>query len=395
MAASQSPPLSKLKAHGFAGLVLIMVAVGPPHASDVSNEEIERLRERIQDITSRLNQVRTEHDFALEELRSHEVETGALVRQLRDVQEQLNHNAVELEELNAQIEAERSTLSEHRALLVHHMRSSDSIGRQDAIKLVLNLEDLGALSRSLNYHVFLQTKRLDRIAAVTESLDELREIEARTGQNRAALKLLQTEQSAAANSLRVHRQGRIKLIASLRTELATGAEELTRLKRNEEKLAQLLAGIRQELSVVGVPTDEIESFVSLKGALPWPTSGRMLNRFGTPRPEGNLMWQGVLISATEGVPVKAISHGRVAFADWLRGFGLLLILDHGNGYMSLYGRNQSLFKEVGEWVSSGEQIAVVGEADASGPAALYFEIRHNGAPQNPTIWCNGNSLVSG
>ena len=374
---------------------MLFAIVGQVWAADVEEAELMRLRERIHEITARLNQVRTQHDAALERLRSHEIETGSLVKQLHDIQERLTRNSVDRQKLEAQTATERNLLDEQRSLLVHHMRVTYSLGRQDAIKLLLNLEDLGSLNRGLNYHVFVQSKRLARITAVTESLTKITAIEAKTTENRVRLLALRDEKTAAADALRHHREGRTALIASLQSELASGSEELGRLRRNEEELAQLLVGLRQELTDIALPAEEIESFASLRGALPWPTSGALLNRFGTSRPQGDLKWQGVLISAAEGVAVNAISHGRVAFADWLRGFGLLLIVDHGNGYMSLYGRNQSLFKEVGEWVSAGEQIAVVGEADASGPAAVYFEIRHNGAPQNPTRWCDDNTLVSG
>ena len=128
---------------------------------------------------------------------------------------------------------------------------------------------------------------------------------------------------------------------------------------------------------------------------------RHSDRFGTRRKSGNLSWQGVLIGAPQGEAVHAISHGRIAFADWLRGFGLLLIIDHGDGFMSLYGRNQSLFKEVGDWVNAGELIAIVGESGGDDEGGLYFEIRHNGAPRNPGKWCRGatpmasDALVSG
>jgi len=374
---------------------MLFAIVGQVWAADVEQAELMRLQERIHEITARLNQVRTQHDAALEQFRSHEIETGSLVKQLHDIQERLTRNSVDRQKLKAQTATERNLLDEQRSLLVHHMRVTYSLGRQNAIKLLLNLEDFGSLNRGLNYHVFLQSKRLARITAVTESLTKITAIEAKTTENRVRLLALRDEKTTAAEALRDHREARTALIASLQSELASGSEELGRLRRNEEELAQLLAGLRQELTDIALPAEEIESFASLRGALPWPTSGALLNRFGTSRPQGDLKWQGVLISAAEGVAVNAISHGRVAFADWLRGFGLLLIVDHGNGYMSLYGRNQSLFKEVGEWVSTGEQIAVVGEANASGPAALYFEIRHNGAPQNPTRWCDDNTLVSG
>ena len=364
-------------------------------AAGVTEADLERLRERISEVTSRLKQVKTEHNEALQALRTHEVRTSALVKDLHDLQEQLTGAAFESDELRLQIDEERRTLSKHRAMLVSNIRLSYSLGRQDAVKLLLNLEDANSVNRGLSYHVYVQTKRMSQIEAVKTSLYRLETLESAAREGREALERLLARKSAAVETLEAHQRQRAELVASLRVELDSGSVELDRLKRNEEELSELVAGIGEELSGLALPADELESFVSLRGALPWPVSGSMLNRYGTPRPEGDLRWQGLLLEASEGSAVKAISHGRVAFADWLRGFGLLLIVDHGDGYMSLYGRNQSLFKEVGEWVKTGEQIAVVGASDASGPAALYFEIRHNGAPKNPTKWCRGSSLVSG
>lgn len=128
-------------------------------------------------------------------------------------------------------------------------------------------------------------------------------------------------------------------------------------------------------------------FLTLRGRLQWPSRGKLTTRYGSARKVGKLKWQGVNIKAPEGTEVHAISHGRVAFSDWLRGFGLLTIIDHGDGYMSLYGGNQSLFKEVGDWVEAGEVIAGVGNSGGRKNSALYFEIRHNGKPTNPLKWC--------
>ena len=138
-----------------------------------------------------------------------------------------------------------------------------------------------------------------------------------------------------------------------------------------------------------LPTEQGErkAFAGLRGKLKWPSRGRLANRYGSRRKEGKLKWQGVMIKAPEGTEVTAISHGRIAFSDWLRGFGLLTIIDHGDGYMSLYGGNQSLYKEVGDWVEAGDVIASVGNSGGHRETALYFEIRHNGKPTNPLKWC--------
>ena len=151
-------------------------------------------------------------------------------------------------------------------------------------------------------------------------------------------------------------------------------------------LQQLLDAIREAVVNLQVP-DNYQPFKAARGTMPWPIGGKRANSFGRPRNEGKMRWQGVTIPASEGDSVKAIHHGRVVYADWLRGSGLLMIIDHGEGYMSLYAHNQSLLREVGEWVSAGTPIITVGNSGGQEQSALYFEIRHQGKPTNPTKWC--------
>ena len=153
-------------------------------------------------------------------------------------------------------------------------------------------------------------------------------------------------------------------------------------------MESLLQAIEEAVVNLQVP-ENYQAFKSAKGKMPWPVSGKPSNRFGKSRNEGKMRWQGITIPAKEGTTVKAIHHGRVVYSDWLRGSGLLLIIDHGDGYMSLYAHNQSLLREVGEWVSAGTPISTVGDSGGLDRAALYFEIRHQGKPTNPASWCRG------
>ena len=376
-------------------LLIVLTLVLTNVWADDRSDELEALRQRIQAMTQRLNQVKSAHDSALQELRSHEARTSELVDDVHQSRVALTEVTQRLDVLDQTMSVERMQLDEHRQVLARQMRLTYGLARQDALKLIFNLEDLNAANRNLTYHVLAQRKRLASIATVSASLQRLRALETDAETTRAQLSAVNEERETALLALEQHRQERGELVAKLEAELASGTAELDQLRRNESKLAELLTGLREELADIPLPSVQAEQFAALKGNLPWPAPGPLLNQFGTPRSEGDLKWQGVLIGADKGSAVNAVSHGRVAFADWLRGFGLLLIVDHGDGYMSLYGRNQSLLKEVGEWVSAGEQIAIVGGSDASGPAALYFEIRFNGTPQNPGQWCAGSSLASG
>lgn len=164
-------------------------------------------------------------------------------------------------------------------------------------------------------------------------------------------------------------------------------KQLRRWETDEKALVKLLIQLQQTLENMPMGEGTRKNFAQQKGKLPWPTKGKLVIRYGSSRQVGNLKWQGIMIRASQGQNIKAVSHGRVAFADWLRGFGLLIILDHGDGFMSLYGHNQSLLKETGDWVDPGEPISTAGDSGGQSKTGLYFEIRKNGKPVNPMRWC--------
>ena len=183
------------------------------------------------------------------------------------------------------------------------------------------------------------------------------------------------------------RKERKKVVRSLKAEIKSKGQQLDGLLADEQELKSLLQALTEALSDIPAAPGDHKPFAKLKGKLKWPTSGRRLKAYGESRRIGSLRWQGVVIAGKEGQEVKAVSHGRVAYADWLRGYGLLLIIDHGDGYMTLYGHNQSLFREVGDWVEKGEVIAAVGNSGGIDNHALYFEIRKDGKPTDPIRWC--------
>jgi septal ring factor EnvC (AmiA/AmiB activator) len=210
------------------------------------------------------------------------------------------------------------------------------------------------------------------------------------------LTALQEEQRQQAAQLEVQRQNREQVLVQLNTQLDNQGGELKHLQTDEKQLQALVRSLQELLSDIPVEASQQKPFKALKGQLRWPARGQLVKRFGSLRGNSGLKWQGVLIEAPEGGQVRAVSKGRVAFADWMRGFGLLLIIDHGDGYMSLYGQNEALYKEVGEWVDSGEVVATLGASGGQTEAGLYFEIRHNGHPVNPLSWCAGTpAAVSG
>ncbi|MEE8429334.1 MAG: peptidoglycan DD-metalloendopeptidase family protein [Gammaproteobacteria bacterium] len=193
-----------------------------------------------------------------------------------------------------------------------------------------------------------------------------------------------------AENLEKTRIARAEVLAQLKKQIRRKDREMRQLKIDEQRLQELIDNISEALAASASEMADQISFAKRKGRLQWPVNGKLVTRYGQDRNVGDLKWRGVLIRAPEGSDVYAVSQGRVAFADWLRGFGLLIILEHGDGYMSLYGYNQLLHKEVGDWVSGGELISNVGVSGGQTEPGLYFELRHKGRPVNPAAWLQGS-----
>jgi len=289
--------------------------------------------------------------------------------------------------LRADAQRHRADLRTQRTTLAGQLRAAYAMGRREYIKLLLNQEDVATAGRIVAYYDYFNRARVKRIDAIADTLQKLQTVEQAIVHKTEELEELRTEQSARKRELEAGRKARGAILAKLDREIRDDTQRLQRLVDDERRLNQLLEGLQPLLSDLPSELGDRQPFPKLKGALAWPSGGRLLARYGAPRKLGKLKWSGVLIGAREGEGVHAIYHGRVAFADWLRGFGLLLIIDHGDGYMSLYGQNQSLHKNVGDWVEAGDVIARVGSSGGARRTGLYFEIRHNGKPTNPATWC--------
>ncbi len=218
-------------------------------------------------------------------------------------------------------------------------------------------------------------------------LQSLAKLEQEISEEEQRLQQLFAKEEVEKQQLELAGEKRERIIAALNLQLQSKAQELEGLQANEKQLQSLLIELQDVLADIPLDPAANTPFSSRKGKLPWPATGRISASFGSTREVGKLRWDGVLIEAPEGREVRSVHYGRVAFADWLRGFGLLLIIDHGDGYMSLYGYNQSLFKETGEWVEAGEVIAQVGSSGGRSSTGVYFGIRHNGEPVDPKGWC--------
>ena len=288
-----------------------------------------------------------------------------------------------LQKRSTELEQQKTAQQE---LVAQALRASYMIGRDSSLKLLLNQEDPGPGARMLRYYAAFNASRLTQLAAYQQTLNELSVTTAEIADTTSSLQERSAELEQQLVSLTRSRESRAKILLALEVELASRSNQLEQLVQDRQHLENLITEINRIVSDIPAP-EELMPFAQAQGELPWPLAGSLLNSFGASYSEGNLQRQGIIISAAEGTAVRAIHPGRVVFADWLRGSGFLVVLDHGQGYMSLYAHNQGLLKQSGDWANRGEAIAAAGNNAGMDSPGIYFEIRHNGQAQNPVNWC--------
>ncbi len=332
----------------------------------------------------------------IKQLKSIESNIGSVNRQIRKIAGQISAKKSELADLRKNRLEHQQRLSRENETLAEQVYTAFTLGRQERIKLLFSQQNAQTLQRNLVYYQYFSEARVALIDSVRDSIDRIIETETLITEARAALERDQQELGRQKAGLDKDLAKRRNIIGSLDTQLKKQGGELARLEDEAAQLQQLIDSIQDLL--LPAPEDDIsrKAFADLRGKLAWPVEGKVRRLFGKRKPRSDLKWQGVRIDAPSGRHVRSVSHGRVAFADWLRGFGNLIIVDHGNGYLSLYGHNESLFKSAGEWVEAGDVISSVGSSGGQAKAGLYFEIRKRGKPQNPTRWCKAdNRFASG
>jgi septal ring factor EnvC (AmiA/AmiB activator) len=289
-----------------------------------------------------------------------------------------------LAELQAEERRSRARLAGEQAVLAQQLRIAYMSGREEWLRLVLSQQDPADVGRQLVYYGYLTRQRSGLIDTVRHTVAELAGTVVAVAAERERLTKLESEQRERLAELEASRSERAAAVKQLEQQLQGRQGQLGRLREQAADLESLVEQLRQalaELSLGGA-----EPFAESRGQLAWPADGRARHRFGEPRADGGLRWDGTLLAARAGSAVRAVHHGRVVFADWLNGMGLLVVLDHGDGYMTLYGHNQDLVRDVGEWVGPGELLGHVGDTGGQAEAGLYFEIRKDGKPVNPKRW---------
>ncbi len=389
-----------------------------------------------------LNEIQSGITAASENIRRDQLQKNTLNTQLGEVEKLYGRTAALLRTLQGQVEQKRQNLTKIRQEkqelqdevakqnkeLAGQIKAAYAMGQKEKLKLLLNQQDPALSSRMLVYYDYLNKARLTKLAGISESMQRLDRLGKQQQQETELLeKDLEQKKSEqiAADGVR---KRRAELLTQLKSDVSSNEQQIIHLKESENKLKNLVSSLHQstndlnfeveqtkklhkaaevpsepdkEAAAKDLPGSEDDStprsspslakggdFSSLKGQLSWPVKGRLSNKFGSARAESaESTWDGVLIDAGEGTEIHAVTSGKVVFSDWLRGYGLLIIIDHGKGYMSLYAFNQSLYRQVGEWVDVGEVIASVGQSGGRSRSGLYFGIRNKGKPVDPLEWC--------
>jgi len=362
----------------------LALAQADPELSKVKERELQQVREQISELKQSMDRRAADRDRITGELQSAEVKISEKRIKLKELERERQYSERRKIELDASIAGREAELDAESAQLAAQVRAAYMSGSQERVKLLLNQQDPAALGRQLKYYEYFSRFRAANIDSVTRHLDELGALRADAAKEDARLARLARSRYAELSELDGAQTRRRELLASLDSRLRSEGSAIERLAAQEQDLARLIAELTSILS--DYPISSEEPFATFKGRLTWPVAGRLLHDYGEGRSSGQLKWNGVVLAAPRGREVRAVYHGRVIFADWLAGMGLLVIVDHGEGYMTLYGYNETLLKSPGDWVAPGDVIATVGDSGGQAQAGLYFEVRQGSKPVNPRIW---------
>ena len=365
-------------------LAISTLAAAADYASE--QERLEALRERIAEIESRLAEQRQHRRGARAELSRAEEQVAATAEKLSVVRRQREQKRAQVTALRRDYEAQEAQAARHRQVLAEQIRRAYVSGEQDYLRLLLAQDDPAELDRMMAYYGYLNAARSAEIREAAEHLQHLAQTRRSLDTELERLEALEARAREEQKTLTALRERRSRELAKLEAEIAADDRRLADLRADASALEDVLESLRQALDDIGDSDIARVPFESRRGKLDWPLEGAVAARFGAPRGVGDLRWAGLLIQGDYGDPVRAVAHGHVVFADWLRGFGLLIIVDHGDGFMSLYGHNEAIYKETGDWVAPGEILATVGASGGRREPALYFEIRAAGEPVDPVRW---------
>jgi murein hydrolase activator len=358
-----------------------------PEATDAAQAQakLAAVRARIAALTDHLGDELKERDALSARLRAAELLITAKHQRLDTLRAAEAAAERRRSELRGEQGRDQNALQAERTALAAQVRAAFMIGRQERLKLLLNQSNPASLGRTLTYYGYFAQQRSGKIDTIQSQVIRLEELVAEIDQQSAQLKTLADDASREMSGLEHARAERADALAALTKQVASGNQELGRLKREEQAVESLVADLARVMQ--DFPVDATQSFDRMRGKLPWPVQGRVTAHYQEPHANAALgmRWNGEMIEAAHGAKVRAAYFGRVVYADWLQGLGLLLIIGHSGGYMTLYGHAEVLYKSVGDWVAPGDVVAALSDAAGAAPQ-LYFEIREGRKTVDPRVW---------
>ena len=352
--------------------------------ANAKEAELKQVRTRIESIRKAIHDDAERRDALAAQLKGTELEIQSAREQLGAIRERRQAAESRLRALQAERSETQSKIDMQRAALAGELRVAYMNGREEQIKFLLNQGDPSQLGRMMAYYGYFGRARAELITQINEHLAHLDLLTENIAAENEKLKAIEADSKRQVNSLASARDRRALTLAEVQSKLKTRGDELAKLEQDARALEKLVEELRRAIEEFPQLADQ--PFQRIKGKLPWPVKGPVLARFGQLRAGGPLKWQGLLIGAARGAQVRAPFHGRVVYADWLPGLGLLLVLDHGGGFMSLYGHNEQLYRRVGDRVAPGDPLGAVGEVAGVGKTGLYLEIRQGRKVLDPAEW---------
>ncbi|WP_377004420.1 murein hydrolase activator EnvC family protein [Coralloluteibacterium thermophilus] len=366
-------------------------AQAPARTASQAREEaeaerrLETVRAEIRRLTEAQQRIDAERGAASRSVREADQAVAAAGRALAGTEAEIATQEGELERLEVRRAEREAELRAQRETLAVLVRSAYALGRHEQLKLLLAQDRMSDLARTMAYHRYIQADRTRRIDGLSQQLAELADVARAVEEARTRLTETLARQQRDLEALDRQREERRLAVERLQADLADARSRIAALGRDEKALGELLEKLRDVLADIPAEVEDSRPFARRRGQLPWPVEARASVGFGGRLPDGRTS-NGLLLPGAAGTPVRAVAPGRVAFSEWLTGYGLLVILDHGGGWMTLYANNDGLLKESGDWVRTGEPVATVGSSGGQGSAALYFELRQNGRPVDPRPW---------
>lgn len=370
------------------------------HAEDLqTSNELNKVESDISEVKQDMQRLSQQKDNLLNLLADIEKHYGEIAALLKTLQIQIEQKRQSLDNIRLDMQVYQKEIDKLSKELAGQIRAAYAMGQKEKLKLLLNQQDPTLSSRMMVYFNYFNKERLKKLTEIEAAVQRLDQLDK---QKKTETELLEQDlerKKSEQAALDEARKQRNELLVQIGNDFSSSEQQLTQLQESQNRLKSLMASLpitEEELAVDAEQAKELSSpiensselksdFSTLKGKLPWPVRGRLSQKFGSPRSEGT--WDGVLIDANEGMEIKAVTRGKVVYAEWLRGYGLLTIIDHGQGYMSLYAFNQSLYKRIGDTVEAGDVIASVGQSGGRSQAGLYFGIRKKGVPIDPLEWC--------